>query len=229
MRSLLYSFHSRDLIFTAILLSACNGAISQSAGAAQEASVTVADPSLPTDQTQKSLGNVSSLPDAPLPAAPAPVQPDNSRYVQIPELEDPVSAWSRSIAATLPPFNRGAWSASTEGNFELSVEPPSQPGYVPLKDCPTDETRARECRMHWGPMVIESLLFNAFDNAGNIYTGYWYRHETLTGKWWDRYIASAAQWRWDRWSDNNPMLDDYVAHPVMGAISNSIWIQNVPK
>src|SRR6185369_16747103 len=76
---------------------------------------------------------------------------------------------------------------------------------------------------------IESILYNAFEDAGNLYTGYWYRYETTTGKWWERYIDSAAQWRWDHWSDDNPFLDDYVGHPFMGAITNSIWIQNDPK
>jgi hypothetical protein len=83
--------------------------------------------------------------------------------------------------------------------------------------------------MHWKPMLLESALYNAFQNGGNLYTGYWYRWETLHGKWWDRYIASAAQWRWDRWSDDNPALDDYVGHPMMGAITDSIWIQNDPR
>ena len=83
--------------------------------------------------------------------------------------------------------------------------------------------------MHWGPMVIESVLFNAFEDGGNVYTGYWYRNETLTGKWWGRYVASVQEWRWNRWADNNPVLDDYVGHPMMGAITNSIWIQNDPK
>lgn len=112
---------------------------------------------------------------------------------------------------------------------EKTIRHDSQSGYVPLEDCPDDETRARECRMHWGPMLIESLFFNTFEDAGNLYSGYWYRRETTKGNWWDRYIASAAEWRWDRWSDDNPLLDDYVGHPMMGAITNSIWIQNDPK
>ena len=113
--------------------------------------------------------------------------------------------------------------------FEPAVRPTSQSPYVPLEKCPTDKTRARECRMHWGPMVIETFLYNAFEDAGNVYTGYWYRWETTHGKWWDRYIDSAAGWRWDKWKDDNPGLDDYVGHPMMGAITNSIWIQNDPK
>jgi hypothetical protein len=101
--------------------------------------------------------------------------------------------------------------------------------YVPLKECPSDETRARECRMHWRQMILESLVFNAFENGGNVYTGYWYRWLTTHGHWWERYLDSGARWRWNRWSDDNPPLDDYVGHPMMGAITNSIWIQNDPK
>jgi len=101
--------------------------------------------------------------------------------------------------------------------------------YVPLKNCPYDETRARECRMHWRQMILESLVFNAFENGGNVYSGFWYRWLTTHGHWWQHYIDSGARWRWNRWSDDNPPLDDYVAHPMMGAITNSIWIQNDPK
>ena len=102
-------------------------------------------------------------------------------------------------------------------------------GYVPLDKCPYDKSHARECRVHVKDLVIESSLFLAFQNTGNVYTGYWYRYETTTGKWWDRYVNSVEDWRWTRWSDNNPFLDDYVGHPIMGAITNQLWIQNDPK
>ncbi len=100
---------------------------------------------------------------------------------------------------------------------------------VTLRDCPYDRTHARICRVHVGQLVISSAVFNAFQNAGNLYTGYWYRYETTHGKWWDRYVASVQGWRWDVWSDNNPFLDDYVGHPIMGSITNYLWIQNDPK
>jgi len=119
--------------------------------------------------------------------------------------------------------------SSSEPVHDSAIRPGFDGTYVQLKDCPYDETRARECRMHWAPMLIESSLYNAFENAGNLYTGYWYRWETTHGKWWDRYIDSASGWRWDRWSDDNPWLDDYVGHPFMGSATNFIWIQNDPK
>ena len=100
---------------------------------------------------------------------------------------------------------------------------------VTLRDCPYDHTHARICRVHLGQLVISSAMFNAFQNAGNLYTGYWYRYETTHGKWWDRYVASVKGWRWDVWSDNNPFLDDYVGHPIMGSITDYLWIQNDPK
>lgn len=217
---------SRYLMFIAVFPLACNAAVSQSTEAAQETTAAVAGSSLPPGPTQNADGNALSLPDAPVP-----IQMQSGSDVQIPALSDQLLTRSASISqsAALPAFDSTAWSASTDGDFGLGIAPNPRSGYVPLKDCPTDETRARECRMHWGPMIIESFLFNAFEDGGNVYTGYWYRTETLTGKWWDRYIASAEEWRWDRWSDDNPALDDYVGHPMMGAITNSIWIQNDPK
>ena len=98
-----------------------------------------------------------------------------------------------------------------------------------LQDCPYDETRARECRVHWRQLLFSSTIFITFENAGNLYTGYWYRYETTHGDWFDRWINSAADWKWSHWADGSPDLDDYVGHPMMGAITNDIWRQNDPK
>jgi hypothetical protein len=100
---------------------------------------------------------------------------------------------------------------------------------VTLRDCPYDHTHARICRVHVRQLVVSSAIYNAFQNAGNLYTGYWYRYETTHGKWWDRYVNSVKGWRWDVWNDNNPFLDQYVAHPMMGSITSYLWIQNDPK
>ncbi|HEX6770382.1 MAG TPA: acyloxyacyl hydrolase [Acidobacteriaceae bacterium] len=105
----------------------------------------------------------------------------------------------------------------------------AQGSQVTLRDCPYDKTHARICRVHWGQLVISTVVFNAFQNAGNSYTGYWYRYETTHGKWWDRYVNSVEGWRWDVWDDNNPFLDKYIAHPLMGSITDYLWIQNDPK
>lgn len=141
------------------------------------------------------------------------------------------------LPAGSPLLDAGSVSSSTQGDFALLTPAEAEtlgitPGAserVPLAQCPYDRTHARECRVHWGHLLASTAAFNAFQNAGNVYTGYWYRWETTHGKWFDRWFDSVTRWRWDRWSDDNPFMDDYVAHPMMGAITNSLWIQNDPR
>ena len=83
--------------------------------------------------------------------------------------------------------------------------------------------------MHWRQLLISSIVFNAFQNAGNLYTGYWYRHETTHGKWFQRWFDSDLGWDWNHWTDGNPVMDQYVGHPMMGSITNYLWIQNDPQ
>ena len=143
---------------------------------------------------------------------------------------------------TLPEAPEAAEAGEVEPGIDahLSRSPASTPARtaktqvvsnseVTLRECPYDRTDARICRVHWGQLIISSVIFNAFQNAGNLYTGYWYRYETTHGEWWNRYVNSVEGWRWDVWSDNNPFLDDYVGHPMMGSITNYLWIQNDPK
>jgi hypothetical protein len=180
-------------------------------GAAQAPSVAAA--AMDTGSEAPDYGTITgqqtrgSLPDAPAPAGeatPAPVVESSS-----------LSA----LRAFAPPM----MDASS------FVETPRSPERVPLRECPTDTTHARECRMHWRQLFIEASVFNAFQNAGNLYTGYYYRRETTHGKWLQRWFDSDLGWNWQYWDDGNPLLDQYVGHPMMGGITNYVWIQNDPK
>ena len=121
-----------------------------------------------------------------------------------------------------------AFDPGMPGPWGVEVAPNSSER-VPLSQCPYDKTHARECRVHWRPLLLSSVAFTAFLNAGNLYTGYWYRHETTHGKWFERWFDSDLGWAWNHWEDGNPALDDYVGHPMMGSITNYMWIQNDPK
>jgi len=132
----------------------------------------------------------------------------------------------------------GVGSSSVNPFLEFSNGKPDASGFgvspnsserVPLYQCPYDKTGARECRVHWRPLLISSAALTAFLNVGNVYTGYWYRWETTHGKWMDRWFDSDLGWNWNYWQDGNPAMDDYVGHPMMGSITNYIWIQNDPK
>jgi len=129
--------------------------------------------------------------------------------------------------APLPEGERNSFAMGDPAS-KLSVSLTGRPE-VPLQDCPYDTTKARECRVHWHQLFISSALFITWQNTANAYAGYWYRWETTNGKWLDRYFNSVTGYKYTVWNDGNPFLDDYVGHPLMGDITNFIWIQNDPK
>ncbi|MGD0731763.1 MAG: acyloxyacyl hydrolase [Terracidiphilus sp.] len=165
-----------------------------------------APPSIPTS-------GAAAAPSADLPEAPRPandtssaLQPDSSSLAENGEFTDPSS-----------------------DPIAFGVSKNQLPGRVPLDQCPYDKTHAKECRPHWHQLIISSSVFNAFQNAGNLYTSYWYRYETEQGNWFEDWADSVLGWRWGQWHDGNPFLDDWVGHPIMGGITNSLWIQNDPR
>jgi len=161
----------------------------------------------------------SGLPSAwsDLPSAPLPITAN-----------DPVEvAESSSLAAN--PFSAGPYGEPSGYKGSSYIAAPGSTGRMTLNQCLTDTTHNKDCRVHWRQLLITSSVFNAFQNAGNLYTSYWYRYETTTGPWIQRYFNSVLGWRWNQWHDGNPFTDDYIGHPMMGGISNSIWIQNDPK
>lgn len=51
--------------------------------------------------------------------------------------------------------------------------------------------------------------------------------EQLGGKFWPGYFRAAGNLH--GWSDGDPFLVNYVGHPIQGAVSGFIWIQNDPR
>ena len=146
--------------------------------------------------------------------------------IELPDSPAPASESSSVAEATAPDSFSAYLAEGADPGFGVT---PAAPGRVPLRACPYDTTHARECREHWGRLLMTASAFNAFQNGGNLYTGYWYRYETGRGKWLQRWINSDTGWAWGRWDDGNPPLDVYVGHPMMGSITSYMWIQNDPK
>src|SRR5579863_1609435 len=96
-------------------------------GQKTEAASGLADEPAPADSP---LTAHTDLPDAPAPAFP---------------LVDPPAEESSSLASRLDLVDGGA------GPWEFSVRPNSSER-IPLNECPTDKTHARECRVHWAPL-----------------------------------------------------------------------------
>jgi hypothetical protein len=58
------------------------------------------------------------------------------------------------------------------------------------------------------------------------------RDETIrdfeNGIWFDRWMDSAHNYWFSHWDQDSPWKDTYIGHPLMGAISQGIWVQNDP-
>jgi hypothetical protein len=213
------AYRRKTTIATALILLSGAGCFIADAQSADEISPTVAsDSSLPTQLSSQSA-----------------VAADSSAHVvfgatalQLPDAPTPqlataaVDAESTSLPREYDFLEPGDESAG------LSVAPGSREELT-IRECVDDKTHARECRPHWRQLLISSSVYNAFQNAGNLYTGYWYRYETTTGPWFQRWFNSDLGWRWGQWEDGNPFLDEYVGHPMMGSITSYLWIQNDPR
>ncbi len=102
--------------------------------------------------------------------------------------------------------------------------------------CATGELDHRTCKIKWALMLRQEMLHLTSEHAWNIATNHWIR-VALTGplpgdpdrSFVTRWLNSVRRFRFGRWNDDNPFLDDYIGHPMMGAISMDVFIQNDPS
>ena len=55
------------------------------------------------------------------------------------------------------------------------------------------------------------------------------RDQLTHGDFWAKYEYCVEHYRWSRWKDDDPFGVDYIGHPMMGAVTSSIYEQNDPK
>jgi hypothetical protein len=86
------------------------------------------------------------------------------------------------------------------------------------------ETKAA-CSFNWRPALTQSVRFLAIQHAMNTPT---YRG-TLKGQFFGDWMRSVSAYRFSRWSDDDPFIVDYIGHPMMGAVTGRIQVQNDPR
>jgi len=84
-------------------------------------------------------------------------------------------------------------------------------------------------RYHWKGLLWQSLGFIGVENTYRLSTDYYMRHLLATGPYWRNYGISMTHWDMDRWSDGDDFLVDDIGHPMQGAASEFIEIQNSPS
>jgi hypothetical protein len=81
---------------------------------------------------------------------------------------------------------------------------------------------------HWKGLLWQSFAFISAETVFRFSTDSYVRHLTATGPYWRDYMISMTHWDMTRWSDGDDFLVDDIGHPMQGAVSAYIEIQNSP-
>ena len=120
--------------------------------------------------------------------------------------------------------------AATARAGGFSFRPPLAASFDDLKNpaAPGDAGGAQNGKtegFHWRSAIGQSLMFLAVQH-GYAFTQPKTR-EALKGKFWKDYVKSVKSL--NRWDDGGRFFTNYIAHPMQGAFTGFIQIQNDPK
>src|SRR5258708_24599772 len=85
---------------------------------------------------------------------------------------------------------------------------------------------------HWGRALSESFTFLLIEQAYVIHTDFrWVvsQNGIPFNHYWRDYTESLSQWTHSGWNDGDPDWFGYIGHPIQGALTGFIQIQNDPK
>ena len=104
----------------------------------------------------------------------------------------------------------------------------SQPSQEqPAADLDDGDFRVKE-GYHWNGLIAQSLFFSLIENSVRVASDDQIRTLLATKPFWHDYVASMKQFNMRRWNDGDDFLVNYVGHPMQGAVSEFIEIQNDP-
>jgi len=78
-------------------------------------------------------------------------------------------------------------------------------------------------------LLWESLAFTGIENAFRMSTDGYMRDLIANAPYWSNYMTSMHHWDMSRWSDGDDFIVDEIGHPMQGAVSGFIEIQNGPR
>ena len=112
----------------------------------------------------------------------------------------------------------------------FSFRPPLAASFGDLKNpaAPGDAATVQNGKtegFHWRSAIGQSLMFLAVQH-GYAFTQPKTR-EALKGKFWKDYVASVKSL--SGWEDGGRFFTNYIAHPMQGAFTGFIYVQNDPK
>lgn len=131
-------------------------------------------------------------------------------------------ASSAAAQTSDPPLYSSSRSTKFVGD-ELALNAPPVPQQISFSR-PVSSSKPE--RFHWKSAILQSANFMAIQQGIMFASDHYTRYEFTHGKWFKTYMkAVRGNTQWD---DGDPFLDNYVGHPMQGAITGFIQIQNDP-
>ena len=84
-------------------------------------------------------------------------------------------------------------------------------------------------RFHWKAALWQSFEFLVFEHAFRLANDPYARYLVLHKPFWHDYLVSADHFNMNHWGDGDSFLVNYIGHPLQGAVSGNIFLQNDPK
>ena len=169
------------------------------------------------DAAEGDLGTVANLSEQRLgETAPSKPAPSDMSYLTI-------DAPSAIAAREAPSDTNGVIAAPRPKELKLQSE------FQRNTDCENGTLHGKPCRVSWWRVLSQSFFFVSTQHLGNIAMDHDTRNALVSGSFWGDYVYCVEHYRWWRWKDDDPFFVDYVGHPMMGAVTSSIYEQNDPK
>jgi hypothetical protein len=135
----------------------------------------------------------------------------------------------RDILAAAPAFS----SSSSRVRLWNNGNPVGRESSAAFDDAPSAASSQPEKEgFHWGRALTESLTFLLIEQAYVVHTDFrWVVSENGIpfNHYWRDYKQSLSEWTQSGWDDGDPNWFGYVGHPIQGALTGFIQIQNDPK
>jgi hypothetical protein len=87
----------------------------------------------------------------------------------------------------------------------------------------------RREKFHWSPALWQSLEFLVLEHTFRLANDPGARYLLLHKPFWHDYAASADHFDMNRWGDGDSFLVNFIGHPMQGAVSGDIFLQNDPQ
>lgn len=94
---------------------------------------------------------------------------------------------------------------------------------------PVKPAQAQKQRFQWAPALWQSFEFLLVEHAFRLASDEEARYLLFHKPFWHDYWASADNFHMSRWGDGDSFIVNYIGHPMEGAVSGDIFLNNDPR